>query len=40
VDPMSVVLVNLGAIAIAVAFSLLPAYRASRLHPVRALRFE
>ncbi|HJZ57337.1 MAG TPA: FtsX-like permease family protein [Gemmataceae bacterium] len=40
VDPMSVVLVNLGAIAIAVVFSLLPAYRAARLHPVRALRFE
>ena len=40
IDPLSVVLVNLGAIAIAVAFSLLPAWRAARLHPVRALRFE
>jgi lipoprotein-releasing system permease protein len=39
-DPASVALVNLGAIAIAVVFSLLPAYRAARLHPVRALRFE
>lgn len=40
VDPMSVLLVNIGAIGIAVVFSLLPAYRAARLHPVRALRFE
>ena len=32
--------VNVGAVAIAVVFSLLPAYRAARLHPVRALRFE
>jgi lipoprotein-releasing system permease protein len=39
-DPTSVALVNLGAVAIAVVFSLLPAYRAARLHPVRALRFE
>ena len=39
-DPWSVALVNLGAVAIAVVFSLLPAYRAARLHPVRALRFE
>ena len=40
VDPGSVALVNLGAVVIAVVFSLLPAYRAARLHPVRALRFE
>ena len=40
VDPMSVLLVNVGALTIAVVFSLLPAYRAARLHPVRALRFE
>jgi lipoprotein-releasing system permease protein len=40
VDPMSVMLVNAGALTIAVIFSLLPAYRASRLHPVNALRFE
>jgi lipoprotein-releasing system permease protein len=33
-------LVNLGAIIIATLFSLLPAWRAARLHPVRALRFE
>jgi len=32
--------VNVGAIAIAVLFSVLPAFRAARLHPVRALRFE
>jgi lipoprotein-releasing system permease protein len=40
IDLLSVALVNLGAVAIAVVFSLLPAYRAARLHPVRALRFE
>ena len=33
-------LVNLGAIAIAVLFSVLPALRAALLHPVRALRYE
>ena len=32
--------VNLGAIAIAVVFSILPALRAAWLHPVRALRYE
>ncbi|GIW84348.1 MAG: membrane protein [Gemmataceae bacterium] len=40
VEPFAVVLVNLGAIGIAVLFSLLPAWRAARLHPVQALRFE
>lgn len=40
VDPMGVAAVNAGALFIAVLFSLLPAYRAARLHPVRALRFE
>jgi lipoprotein-releasing system permease protein len=40
VEPVNVALVNVGAVAIAVVFSLLPAYRAARLHPVRALRFE
>jgi lipoprotein-releasing system permease protein len=35
-----VVLVNLGAVAIAVASSVLPALRAAMLHPVRALRYE
>lgn len=39
-DPLSVILVNAGAVGIAVAFSVLPALRAARLHPVRALRFE
>lgn len=40
VDPLSVLAVNVGAVSIAVLFSLLPAWRAARLHPVRALRFE
>jgi lipoprotein-releasing system permease protein len=40
VDALSVVLVNLGAIAIAVISSIWPAARAARLQPVRALRFE
>jgi lipoprotein-releasing system permease protein len=40
VQPMSVVLVNVGSVAIAVLFSILPALRAAVLHPVRALRYE
>ena len=40
VSTMMVVWVALGAIGIAVLASVLPARRASRLHPVRALRFE
>ncbi|HWG45944.1 MAG TPA: FtsX-like permease family protein [Gemmataceae bacterium] len=36
----SVSLINLGAVGIAVLFSVLPALRASLLHPVRALRYE
>lgn len=36
----SVLLVNLGAVLIAVVFSVLPALRAAWLHPVRALRYE
>jgi lipoprotein-releasing system permease protein len=40
VDMISVLYVNLGAVGIAVLFSILPAWRAARLHPVRALRFE
>jgi lipoprotein-releasing system permease protein len=40
VDPMGVAAVNAGAMLIAVVFSLLPAWRAARLHPVKALRFE
>ena len=35
-----VFVVNLGAVAIAMVFSILPALRAAWLHPVRALRFE
>ncbi|MBN9118286.1 MAG: ABC transporter permease [Planctomycetes bacterium] len=40
IDPATVVLVNVGAVVIAAVFSLLPAWRAARLQPVRALRFE
>jgi lipoprotein-releasing system permease protein len=40
IDVMGVVLVNLGAVAISVIFSVLPALRAALLHPVRALRYE
>lgn len=40
IQPLSVVLVNIGAVAIAVIFSILPALRAAMLHPVRALRYE
>ncbi|MFO0798413.1 MAG: ABC transporter permease [Gemmataceae bacterium] len=40
VDPVVVLTINAGAVATAVVFSLLPAWRAARLHPVRALRFE
>jgi lipoprotein-releasing system permease protein len=36
----SVALINLGALFIAVLFSVLPALRAAWLHPVRALRYE
>ena len=36
----SVLLINLGAVSIAVLFSVLPALRAALLHPVRALRYE
>ncbi|MBI3412027.1 MAG: ABC transporter permease [Planctomycetes bacterium] len=39
-QPFMVVLVNVGAIGIAVLFSVLPALRAAFLHPVRALRYE
>ncbi|MGL4553721.1 MAG: FtsX-like permease family protein [Gemmataceae bacterium] len=35
-----IVLINAGAVGIAVLFSVLPAWRASRLHPVQALRYE
>jgi lipoprotein-releasing system permease protein len=40
VEVSSVLLVNVGAAVTAVVFSILPALRAARLHPVRALRFE
>jgi lipoprotein-releasing system permease protein len=40
IQPSSVLLVNLGAVLIAVLFSVLPALRAALLHPVRALRYE
>ncbi len=40
IQPMMLVLVNVGAILIAVLFSVLPALRAALLHPVRALRYE
>jgi lipoprotein-releasing system permease protein len=36
----NVVFVNVGAVLIAVVFSMLPALRAAMLHPVRALRYE
>jgi lipoprotein-releasing system permease protein len=39
-DALSVALVNLGAVGIAVMSAVLPALRAARLQPVRALRFE
>jgi lipoprotein-releasing system permease protein len=40
IQPMVVALVNVGAVGIAVLFSVLPALRAAMLHPVRALRYE
>ncbi|HVS35669.1 MAG TPA: FtsX-like permease family protein, partial [Gemmataceae bacterium] len=39
-QPMTVLLINAGAVGIAVLFSILPALRAAMLHPVRALRYE
>lgn len=40
IDPVNILLLNLGAVSIAVLFSVLPALRAAMLHPVRALRYE
>lgn len=40
IQPLHVALINVGATAIAVLFSVLPALRAALLHPVRALRYE
>jgi lipoprotein-releasing system permease protein len=39
-QPMHIALINSGALAIAVLFSVLPALRAALLHPVQALRSE
>ena len=40
IEPWNIIVINIGAIATAIVFSLLPAIRAARLQPVRALRFE
>jgi lipoprotein-releasing system permease protein len=40
IQPEAVTLVNVGAVGIAVLFSILPALRAAMLHPVKALRYE
>ena len=40
IEPLTVAWIAAGAIAIAVLASVLPARRAARLHPVRALRYE
>lgn len=40
VQPLHILMIIVGALAIAIGFSILPALRAARLHPVRALRFE
>ena len=40
IQPGGIVLLNLGALAIAILFSVLPAFRAALLHPVKALRYE
>ncbi|TWU04712.1 ABC transporter permease [Stieleria varia] len=40
IDPFTLVWVMCGAVAIAAMASVLPALRAARMHPVRALRFE
>jgi lipoprotein-releasing system permease protein len=40
ISPGGVILINIGAVIIAVVFSVLPALRAAFLHPVRALRYE
>ncbi|HBI41518.1 MAG TPA: ABC transporter permease [Planctomycetales bacterium] len=39
-QPLTLILINVGAVSIAVLFSILPALRAALLHPVRALRYE
>jgi lipoprotein-releasing system permease protein len=40
VQPTAILIVNLGAVAIAVVFSILPALKAALLQPVQALRYE
>ena len=40
VDPLTLLWIVAGALAIAVLASILPARRAARLHPVEALRYE
>lgn len=40
IQPLGVLLVNLGSVGIAVFFSIVPALRAAWLQPVRALRYE
>ena len=40
IEPEAVALINAGAMLVAVVSSLLPAMRAARLQPIRALRFE
>jgi lipoprotein-releasing system permease protein len=40
IQSWTVTMVNVGAVGIAVLFSILPALRAALLHPVRALRYE
>jgi lipoprotein-releasing system permease protein len=40
VEPFTVTWVCIGAVLIAVLASILPAFRAANLHPVRALRYE
>jgi lipoprotein-releasing system permease protein len=40
VEPQTVLIVNAGAVAIAVAFSVWPAIRAAWMRPVKALRYE
>ena len=40
VDPLTVVAISIGSVAIAVLASIAPAWRASSLHPVEALRWE
>jgi lipoprotein-releasing system permease protein len=40
IQSSAIVFVNLGALAVAVLFSVLPAIRAARLQPVQALRYE